>query len=109
MAGEPLLHQILAEFSRVVGFVKKLAAFRALVARENGFDRNSREQSQYAPAGVLVFTDNERVVAVMPAGAFFQFVALCLLLHLGSLLNLRLHSKNFLWAKERLCERLRLV
>lgn len=100
------LHQVFVQFCRVVCFVEKFPALRALVPCENGFYRNTCQKAQHAPAGILVLTHHKRVVAIMSAGAFFQLAGALLLLHLSRLLNLRLHSKNFLSRKKGLCQRL---
>jgi hypothetical protein len=95
------LHQVFAQFYRVVGFVKDFAALRALVAGKDRFNGDAHEQPEHPPFGVLVFADHQRVVPVMAAGAFLE----CF--HFSTLLNLRLHSKDFLfgeeWLRERLC------
>lgn len=92
----PPLHQVFIQLCRIVCFVEKLAAFCALVTGENRLHRNSGKQTEHSPFCVLVLSDHQWVVAVMAAGTFFQRSSRSLVIHLSMLLNLRLHSKDFL-------------
>jgi len=98
-----VLHQVLIQFYGISCFIENFVAFGALVTRKDRLHRDAQQQGEKPPARVLVFSNHQRMVTIVPARTFLE------VFHFSTLLNFRLHSKNFSDWEKRLRERLRLV